>query len=376
MDTSERLLGLIQKLYAAPGTVDGWYEFLDSLRTVIHGSGANLICHDPRAGTGTVVSFAGSDADGIGLYQRHWSAYDPWALSPKLSSVREGSVGLGDALIPHATFKETGFYRYFGRFYDVGRCVVGMIETRQHPISVVSINRSERQNAFGNDDLALLSALMPHLQRSLQLHRRLLSSEAVVHDLGTVIDLSHRSVILVDAAGRVVFLNRSARRLIASGDGLSSDAGELRASRRADTVLLRVLIADAAKTSGGDGIGPGGAIALSRPSGLRPLTAIVSPIAGRSVPVPGAERAAAMVVVSDGQSRVGIEELRALYGLTPAEARLALLLAEGVSLADAATRLGLLRETVRSRVKSIFEKTNTHSQAELVRLLITARPGL
>jgi DNA-binding CsgD family transcriptional regulator/PAS domain-containing protein len=378
MDTNDRLLGLIQELYAAPGMVDGWREFLGSLRTAVHGSGANLICHDPRSGVGRVLAYARSDADGIRLYQQHWSAYDPWATSPKLTQIREGSVGLGEALIAHTVFKHTAFYCDFGRFYDVGRCVVGLIDTKQQPISVVSINRSERQTAFANEDVALLSALMPHLQRALQLHRRLLSSEALAHDLGTAIDLGVHAVILVDAAGRIVFLNRAASRLLAFRDGLLSDAGELRASHGAETGQLRSLIADAAKTSAGGGIGAGGAIALSRPSGLRPLTAIVSPVAGRRVPVPGADAAAALVVVTGWQCNVGVDEtdLRMPFGLTPAEAKLARLLAEGVSLTNAAAQLALSRETVRSRVKSIFQKTNTHGQAELVRLLLTARPGV
>ena len=371
MDAHDRLVGLIDELYAAPGTEDGWRDFLGSLRTAVHGSGANLICHDRRSGRGTVLAFAGSDADGVRLYQQHWSAYDPWATSPKLAQISEGSFGLGETLIAHGAFKDTAFYRDFGRFYDVGRCVVGMIETRQHPISVMSINRSERQTAFANEHVALLSALMPHLQRALQLHRRLLSSDALADDLATAIDLAAHAVILVDAGGGIVFLNRAASRLLAFRDGLMSDAGELRASHCAETGQLRSLIADAARTSVGEGVGAGGAIALSRPSGVRPLTAIVSPVVGRHVPVPGAGAGVAMIVVTGSQGHAVDEtDLRMLFALTPAEARLARLLAEGASLTEAAAQLALSRETVRSRVKAIFQKTNTQGQAELVQLLL------
>jgi DNA-binding CsgD family transcriptional regulator len=41
---------------------------------------------------------------------------------------------------------------------------------------------------------------------------------------------------------------------------------------------------------------------------------------------------------------------------------------------EAGERLGLRRETVRSRLKAIFEKTNTHRQGELVRLVLTGTP--
>jgi DNA-binding CsgD family transcriptional regulator len=41
---------------------------------------------------------------------------------------------------------------------------------------------------------------------------------------------------------------------------------------------------------------------------------------------------------------------------------------------EAGAALGLRRETVRSRVKAIFEKTQTHRQADLVRLILNASP--
>jgi len=58
------------------------------------------------------------------------------------------------------------------------------------------------------------------------------------------------------------------------------------------------------------------------------------------------------------------------FGLTPAEARLVALLAGGVSVTDAADRLGIVRETARNQLKSVFAKTGTHRQPELVSLVL------
>ena len=62
--------------------------------------------------------------------------------------------------------------------------------------------------------------------------------------------------------------------------------------------------------------------------------------------------------------------LRQVFGLTPAKAALASLLAMGLTLHQAAGTLHVTRETVRSRLKTIFQKTGTHRQADLVRLLL------
>ena len=57
------------------------------------------------------------------------------------------------------------------------------------------------------------------------------------------------------------------------------------------------------------------------------------------------------------------------FGLTPAEARLAIHLATGASLTEAADMLGVTHNTVRAQLRAIFDKTDTHRQTELIRLL-------
>ena len=61
--------------------------------------------------------------------------------------------------------------------------------------------------------------------------------------------------------------------------------------------------------------------------------------------------------------------VRARFGLTLAESRLCDLLVKGVSLRDAADRLGLRESTVRSAAKRIFEKTSCSRQGQLVAVL-------
>lgn len=57
------------------------------------------------------------------------------------------------------------------------------------------------------------------------------------------------------------------------------------------------------------------------------------------------------------------------FALTPAEARLASLMAEGVSLEQAAEEIGIARATARNQLKAVFAKTGAHRQSELVALL-------
>ena len=69
-----------------------------------------------------------------------------------------------------------------------------------------------------------------------------------------------------------------------------------------------------------------------------------------------------------------IDLLQSHFGLTPAEARLALQLVVGETLRSAAVKLGISYETTRSSLKNIFRKTETCRQAELVIVILTALP--
>jgi DNA-binding CsgD family transcriptional regulator len=106
---------------------------------------------------------------------------------------------------------------------------------------------------------------------------------------------------------------------------------------------------------------------ISRKSGT-PLQVIVEPyISGL-----GDVRAPIAVTVSvrdpDKVRSAPARLYQALYGLTRAEARLAALIAEGRSLTEAAAMNGVTRETVRSQLKSVFQKTGANRQTELIRL--------
>jgi len=73
----------------------------------------------------------------------------------------------------------------------------------------------------------------------------------------------------------------------------------------------------------------------------------------------------------DGLRPLPSSRLRAAFGLTDAEARLAALLAGGEELRSAAAQLKITYGTARTRLTEIFQKTETRRQGELIKLLLT-----
>ena len=103
---------------------------------------------------------------------------------------------------------------------------------------------------------------------------------------------------------------------------------------------------------------------------LRPLVAQVVPVVGLANDV--LHSVGAIVILTDletagrGPAETVLEQA---FGFTPAEARLAAQIAAGKTLAEISRQEGSARETLRSRLKTVFEKTGTGRQAELALLL-------
>ena len=378
MVSRDRLLQLIELVYAAPGSIEGWHGFLLDLSTSFHGSGANFISHDFTSHQANVAVTAGFAPEDMRTYEAHWAALDPWATSPAVRCLLSGSVAIGDQLVPHAEMKRTAFYNDFGRHYDAVRCITGTIEIEARRVSVLSVNRSENGSPFGQEEVDLLNALMPHLQRALQLHRRLADSRVLADGSTAALDLLAHGILLLDISGRIMFANRTAEELLRARDGLTVQVKELFGARVADTTALRRAIADAIATSGGEGTGAGALVLIGRPSGRSPLRLLVTPVTQRHVLMGSAGAAAACVFITDPErSRVpAAAHLQRGFGLSAAETRVAMAFLDGETVDSLADRLCISRNTARTHLQRLFAKTGTTRQADLIRVLLGAHAPL
>lgn len=189
-------------------------------------------------------------------------------------------------------------------------------------------------------------------------------------------DLTHDpdATIVVDDAGRVLRVSAAAERLLAIGDGLGLYDRRLVPSGRQAIRTLDALIGSAVSAIATGGAG--GAMTIERPSGRRPLAVTVDPLPAQFGL--GGLGGGAIVRVVDPEDRPiegTTDRWRALWGLTPAEARLAeALVACDCDLRAVADLRGVSYATVRTQLSGLFVKTRTRSQPELMRLL-TRVPG-
>ncbi|HEX2943920.1 MAG TPA: helix-turn-helix transcriptional regulator, partial [Rhodopila sp.] len=104
-----------------------------------------------------------------------------------------------------------------------------------------------------------------------------------------------------------------------------------------------------------------------------PLSVTVLPLA-RTLPWQLSAMPVVLLLIVDplGASRPDTHTLVRLFGLTAREAALVGLLADGNRLDDAATQVGIGRETARTHLARALAKTGGKRQADLVRLAMAA----
>jgi DNA-binding CsgD family transcriptional regulator len=96
------------------------------------------------------------------------------------------------------------------------------------------------------------------------------------------------------------------------------------------------------------------------------------PIRSRNLASGAAPAAVGYVHGLEGSSAERCEHLMQLFALTRSEARIALALSRGRTIAEAAGELGLTLETARNYSKKIYAKTGARGQADLVRIILAS----
>jgi DNA-binding CsgD family transcriptional regulator/PAS domain-containing protein len=359
--------GLIEAIYDAGFDAQRWPGVFVRIARHIGAQHVNLTVL-PSDSQFPLDQWDGIDVSFADSYARHYGGLDP--LVPQARLWAAGTLVADTMLRPQGSHERSAFVQEWVRpqgFYTVAfanvLCEGGMA-------GVLGALRHEHR-FYSNDELDVLRTLLPHLRNALRVQQH--TAPAPRDESGAApadaLDALAHGVLIVDADARIVFANRAATTQLAQASGLRSERDTLTASTPAATQQLRALVARAARPEARTG----GAMLISRAPPDEPLQVLVSPLgAHRSADLAyGARPHTAMLIVIDPKSsRRGVEtRLVALFGLTPAEARVACEVGKGLNPKDVAEALQVLPSTVRTHLHHVFAKTTTRRQAELMRLI-------
>jgi DNA-binding CsgD family transcriptional regulator len=357
----DRIKAAVDDVMAAALLGDGWEQALAGLSYACGAHGAVLMRN--RAHHMLAAITTEEVAEGVRVFA---AGHTP--PNSRYSRVRHDRAGFRidhddytDEELAHDPFYQE-FLRPVGFFWHANVALtLGCDELVE-----LSLKRRLEAGPYQRADAASLDAVVPDLLVAARLAKYTLDAEA--RGMARLLQQRGAPVLELDAWGRV--LSRDAapedpacplhvieRRLVACDPAVQPTL---------DHAVARVL-------------------AVSGANALVPLTA---PLGGRHflqlLPVPGRARdiflsAAALAVVIDGgepppRIRLDAATVAHAFALTEREAAVTCLLAEGATLADVARHLGVQIGTVRVHLRSVFAKTGTNRQAELVALLGRLRP--
>ena len=202
-----------------------------------------------------------------------------------------------------------------------------------------------------------------------------LSGQVSLDLLVETLDLIDLAIMLVDKLGHVFYANRAAREFLAAGDVMRLYHGRLATFSQKASVGLQGAFAVLARKS--DRPRHGVVVPLTDADGVVRAASWILPLSSRpsEVAQPGQGGCAAVVIREITRpSAISSEFFARCYGVTQAERRLLEILAEGMTVTEAGHALQVSLNTVKSHLKSLFAKTGTNRQAELMRLALTTMP--
>jgi DNA-binding CsgD family transcriptional regulator len=359
------VLEVIDGFYEAAVEPELWSSALSRLCGVFGCPAATIV---PLRTPAAVMVSPGQE-DVLAAYVREWWRHDTLVTIGARLGRHRGLVGDWMAIDPSEAAHDP-FFQEFRRPFDMG----GAMGWWAEPYSgdAVSVTLQLPFGAPPPDVRAQqrFQILGRHAVRALAVTMRISALRIVQDGLAEALTRFHCGAAVIDGRGRVVLANSALEAL--GRDGLRIAAGQLRAARPGDQAAVDALVRSALA---GTALARGPDLALvSRPSGRRPLLV-------RAIPLPQARRevhfgafagdrfALVLVVDLDREGGGGPEAALRLFGLTPAEARVAALVGAGRSPREAAEALGIAEGTARILLKHAYGKLDISRQSELARLV-------
>jgi DNA-binding CsgD family transcriptional regulator len=308
------------------------------------------------------------DPQGTSLYGSYWGQFDPrrefLAIQP--ANRWYGCFRVcGDEAV-----QDSEFFQDFLLKIDVRYALCSRLAQSGDVAAMIAVLRPPGSESFAPEDERLLSRYTAHLQRAAKIQLRLGEAAARVKVLEGLVHAMAQPVIVVNGSAQVRFLNRAAERIVSAvGSALTVRMGRLISTSVDTTNTLRKIVTNAANE------GRGGALNIKPSPGQgslgEELSAMVAPLSPNLRLMGGENEPLALVFLSVAPATstelAGV--FHALYGFTPAEIKLAAALIAGKSIEEFALSQQIGISTVRTQLSSLFSKTGTKRQGELIALL-------
>ncbi|WP_299812068.1 helix-turn-helix transcriptional regulator [uncultured Roseibium sp.] len=367
---AEKYFHLSNIAVAAAMDPDCWQQLLDEMGQAIGTRVCTqLIGFDQLTKAAPLAYASGYDPEFVKLYETHYADKNPFAANFEKCAV--GASISADQLCAPERLKKTGFYADIIRpqedIYGGGGSMLANDSGRM--VLIGGNLRAKDRDKYEREWLRLCEALTPVIRQSLEISRTIsgLSFEkwaAEHHMLG-----ADTAIFVVDPTMTIHHACDVAQEMLDRGTPVGSGFNRrLKFSSEEDQRQFATLCRLQLKGNQNifkswrltDGRGQGWTCRLM---GLRMGELDWSPFAGfltKSITT-------ILIAIKKDVSQVSIQEMmQTAFGLSQAEAQSALLLADGLTLAEIAQNRQVSIYTVRNQIKAALSKSGCRRQSELV----------
>ncbi len=371
MRSTGALLDLVGDIYDAAIEPSKWPAACERLGRLVGGMQTAIALHDTVSHQ---VSLSASWNVDPSLEEAMKANFAINPLVPAIWHVETGEPHTSFGFLGEEAFKNTRFYQRAAAPFGVGDSALIVLEKSVRQFGALSIQRHFDRPPFGQEELAVLRLLSPHIRRAVMI-ADLLDARALERDmLAATLDRLAVGIILADAEGRIAHTNEAADKMFGDGSTVRR-IGDLLAARDANAAReLAQAIRDAASGTTIDIPRSGIVVPLKGETG-RDLAAWVLPLDSglrRELAAGFAAQVAVFIRELGDTSPFPAELFVRRYSITPAESRVMLLLVQGMTISEAAEALGISPPTAKTHLARLFDKTGTSRQADLVRLAMSA----
>jgi DNA-binding CsgD family transcriptional regulator len=350
---------IVERIYAAVLDPSQWALVVGELGAMF-GSASCLFVQNLGAPDIGDIIFHDISESAIDSYREHYCQVNP--IVPALLASPDLHIAPHLQVVERPAWDRSEYFNDWYRPQRFHHSIGSPFRTGSGTRTFAVLFRDQGRGDYTDGEERAFARLLPHLKRGVELGHHFSVQRALASEAQRALGRAGVNCVALTRTGMIADLGPGAEQALAKA-GARIDDGRIWLGTTERTSSLIQSVARVADS------GVGESIALRPFLGSAPLKAELVPFTSSFIHLGSLGPKVLLLIQADDRDRgTNVQGIAEAFGLTGAETRLLSSLAQGESLPAYCQRLGLSRNTAKTQLAAIFQKTGTARQADLIRL--------
>jgi DNA-binding CsgD family transcriptional regulator len=357
---------LIDEIYHASSSSCQWQPVLSSIVEKAGFENSMIYLSDIKNDRVVPWEVTAYEMEMIPQFRDYYHKIDPWgAIWQEMETDR---MYKNFDLVDINKFKESEYFTDFWNFQTFMHTCGGIYLKNDTYFGLITFVINKSSSKYPKGSVSLVESLMPHVRRAVQIQILTNSNAHYEKSIEHSLEILNYAVFLIKANKKIQYCNKNAERLLDNSNLIIKQNRLHIKDKKLDSALQNIL-----QNYGSNTLTTNLLTIPNKHSGylqlaILPFRRVYSIHQDGTSPV----RSAIFILDTISITLPKVESLAKLLGLTKTEATLAINMLNGKNISEIAGERNVSDNTIRSQVKSVFKKTDAHSQAQLIRKIKNA----